>query len=574
MPTSSASPYSSLFLPTHNPSRLRRSSVPIFISSKPFSSNPRFANSGVRLFASIAEPSLQLSWVTPDPNPNNDYGGWAFSDSPVSQKKRGLPIFVIGGVGASVALVVAAIAYFSITRKGIRFQITSPLRAFDAILNTTDTKGNQSSTLDINESDGDPLVPEASSESEPIAISENVTPAFTEKLERVIIPVAVDSTQQEALSVLKKLKIIEDDVKADDLCTRREYVRWLVRMNSLLERDPRHRIIPSASLSGSVNAAFDDVTVQDLDFESIQALAEAGVVSSKLSQNSSYNGLDSEGQVCFSPDRFIPRRELIDWKAQLEYQVVPGITEQILTTTLGFMDVKGIALDVAPGFYMDMLAGDKSIIRKVFGQSRRFQPNKPSTKAQAAVALTSGRMAEAIRNELLRLKAESSARKVEIEVIRSELLDRGDIKRIWDEKLNEERIRGFEVEKAYHSALSDLEQEKVVQEKHFADNLKEKVAMDCQKQLLLSLKEEVNEMSEKLASERALYVAEQSNLQDMLSDLESKQEGILDTKSILEAEKEALRILRSWVEDEARKSQARAKVLEEVGRRWKWDNQS
>lgn len=31
------------------------------------------------------------------------------------------------------------------------------------------------------------------------------------------------------------------------------------------------------------------------------------------------------------------------------------------------MDLKGIALDAAPGLYMDMLAGDKSIIRKVFG---------------------------------------------------------------------------------------------------------------------------------------------------------------------------------------------------------------
>lgn len=31
---------------------------------------------------------------------------------------------------------------------------------------------------------------------------------------------------------------------------------------------------------------------------------------------------------------------------------------------------------------------------------------------------------------------------------------------------------------------------------------------------------------------------------------------------------------RSWVEDEARKSQARAKVLEELGRRWRWDGQA
>lgn len=33
-------------------------------------------------------------------------------------------------------------------------------------------------------------------------------------------------------------------------------------------------------------------------------------------------------------------------------------------------------------------------------------------------------------------------------------------------------------------------------------------------------------------------------------------------------------LCRSWVEDEARKNQARAKVLEEVGRRWKWDDQA
>ena len=173
-----------------------------------------------------------------------------------------------------------------------------------------------------------------------------------------------------------------------------------------------------------------------------------------------------------------------------------------------------------------------------------MQPNKPSIKAQAAVALTSGRMSEAIYTELLRLEAESSAKLAEMEDIKSELLDRGDIRRFWDEKLVEEKTRGFEVEKGYSAAVSDLEQEKIVQQKYFAEHLKEKAAMDCQKQLLLSLKDEVNEMSEKLAYERNTYVAEQCKLQDMLRDLQSNQEDLLDSKSILEAEKEALRILR------------------------------
>lgn len=153
-------------------------------------------------------------------------------------------------------------------------------------------------------------------------------------------------------------------------------------------------------------------------------------------------------------------------------------------------------------------------------------------------------MAEAISNELLRLEAESSARQAEMEALWSEMLERGDIKRPWAEKLNEEKARGLKVEKIYLSAVIDLEKERIIQEKHFADKLKEKAAMECQRQLLLSLNEEVNGMSEKLATEQTSYVAEKCNLRKMMSDLESKQEGILDTKSVRKAEIEAIRILR------------------------------
>lgn len=242
--------------------------------------------------------------------------------------------------------------------------------------------------------------------------------------------------------------------------------------------------------------------------------------------------------------------------------------------TVDYMDVKDISPLSSPGLFIDMLAGEKSILRKVFGQSKRLQPNKPSTRAQAAVALTSGRISKAVYNELARQEAEIISKQAESKEIRSELLDRGEIQKFWYEKMDEERKRALEVEKHYLSAINDLEQEKSVHGKYLAESLKEKAAMDCQRQLLSSLKEEVNEMSERLPSERATYVTEQCKLQEMLSDLQNKQEGMLDTKSILGAEIEALRILRSWVEDEAKKSQARAKVLEEVGKRWRWDDQA
>lgn len=178
------------------------------------------------------------------------------------------------------------------------------------------------------------------------------------------------------------------------------------------------------------------------------------------------------------------------------------------------------------------------------GQSNRFQPRKPSTKAQAAVALTSGRMENIISIELSRIKAENASKKIAMQEIRSELLEKGDIKQIWDKKMEEERIRGLRVEKAYLAVISDLEKEKTVKQKIADAFLNQKVALDCQKQILYNLKEEVNEMSGRLTAEKAKYIDERSNIATSLSDMLLKYEGLLDAKSILEAEIEALRILR------------------------------
>lgn len=239
---------------------------------------------------------------------------------------------------------------------------------------------------------------------------------------------------------------------------------------------------------------------------------------------------------------------------------------------IGFLDVKEISSDALVELFVDILADEKSIVRGVFGQSKRLQPTKPCTKAQAAVALTSGRMKEIIQAEISRLEAENVLRQIELQEVMSELLSRGDIKQYWERKIGEERSRGLEVEMDYRAAITALEQEKNFQETALAELVKQKAALDCQEQLLSSLKAEVTDMTEKLSCERAKIVEEQRGIQDIQHNLQVNFERLLDTKSILEAEVEALRILRSWVEDEARKSQARAKVLEEAGRRWKWDS--
>lgn len=578
MSSSSASPLS-LFVTAETSSSIphRSKTLTVFNSANPFLFMPRSAKPRIlRLSAALANGNLDISWLPPDPNSDN-YGGWAVVEAPQRKKKRkkdkGLHLSPIV-IGSSVAALLAAMACFSLYRKGFNFQFSNPLHSL-RFLSWDETNGDKSKTADSSECVEEEEVLDARIEDDTAASSEIANSAPVSKHERIVVPIAADSTQEEALSVLKKLKIIEDDVRSGDLCTRREYARWLVCTSLSLERNLKHRVDPSVELSGSVIGAFDDVRTEDPDFKYIQALAEAGIIPSKLSETvTSSESATRAGGFCFFPDSFLSRHDLINWKALVDYEFKPGILDQISRMTVDYMDVKEISPMSSPGLFMDMLAGEKSILRKVFGQSKRLQPNKPSTKAQAAVALTSGRISEAIYNELARQEAEIITRQAESKEIRSELLDRGEIQKFWYGKMDEERTRALEVEKLRLSAIDDLKQEKIVREKYQAESLKEKAAMDCQRQLLSSLKEEVNEMSERLPSERATYVTEQCKLQETLSDLQNKQEGLLDTKSILEAEIEALRILRSWVEDEARKSQARAKVLEEVGKRWKWDDQA
>lgn len=473
-------------------------------------------------------------------------------------------------VGASILVLLLIFSQFSVSRKGFRFR-GNALRGVIVSSETDETIGD-SIAVDASSVD---VVPQASSESASDVIDE-VVPLVTnhEKREekyvgRITVPVAVDSIQEESLSMLKKLKIIEDFVNADELCTRREYARWLARANLLLERKYKHKIVPSIAISGSTISAFDDVSVEDPDFLYIQSLAEAGIVLSKLSLD------DSSWQkgAKFSPERFISRQDLISWKAKLDYEVMPGLSEEISRNNLAFLDVREINPDAIVVLFKDLLAGDKSMIRTVFGQGKRFQPNKPCTTAQAAVALTSGRMEGAIHSELSRLEAECSLRQMAMVEIRSELQERGGIQKYWDEKFEEEKRRGVMVERSYVVAVQDFDQEKSVEENILAEYMKEKAAMDCQKQLLSSLKDEIDDMYERLEIERIKYIDEQQSVQKMRGDLQAKYDELLDKKSILEAEIEAVRILRSWIEDEARKSQTRAKVLEEAAKRWRWGQQ-
>lgn len=149
-----------------------------------------------------------------------------------------------------------------------------------------------------------------------------------------------------------------------------------------------------------------------------------------------------------------------------------------------------------------------------------------------------------IKSEISRLEAEYQSRLAEMEEIRTELIRRGEIQRIWDERFNKEKERGVEVERDFQAALLVLEKEKIAHKEALAEYMKQKAALDYQRQLLSSLRKEVDGMYDRLAIDRANILNEQRSLDEQSADLYNQQDAIVEAKSILEAEKEALRIVR------------------------------
>jgi len=180
----------------------------------------------------------------------------------------------------------------------------------------------------------------------------------------------------------------------------------------------------------------------------------------------------------------------------------------------------------------------------VTGNTRRLQPDKPVTKVQAAAALTSGRMKEAIQEELNRLEAENQAHLSVIAEIMEELISRGDIQQQWEEKMIKEQERALEVDNNLQHVLHELANERTDREEELADLLKERADLERQNQELINLRSEVDGMYDRLATENEEVMADQQTLENQLSDMTSKHQAVNEAKSYLEAEKEALTMLR------------------------------
>ena len=194
------------------------------------------------------------------------------------------------------------------------------------------------------------------------------------------VPTALRPYVEDVMS-LKDLNVQSTDDKAinsNTIINRRTYARWLVETyNKFHENTPAKQLRLGVETS---QPAFADVGNNDPDFPLIQGLAEAGIIPSPLTGNSSAS--------LFRPDTPLTREDLITWKLPLDMgKGLPKASIDNIKETWGFQDTTKIDTKAIQALYADFQNGEQPNVRRIFGYTTLFQPKKGVTLAEAIASL-------------------------------------------------------------------------------------------------------------------------------------------------------------------------------------------
>ncbi|KAL9317582.1 hypothetical protein ACSQ67_014099 [Phaseolus vulgaris] len=386
---------------------------------------------------------------------------------------------------------------------------------------------------------------------------------------KVLVPAVVDQGQGQALAALQALKVIEPDVQPSDLCTRREYARWLVSATSALSRKTNSKVYPAMYIDNVTELAFDDITPEDPDFSSIQGLAEAGLIESRLSRCHRQLFTDEHYvPFYFSPESPLSRQDLVSWKMVLEKRQFPEADGKMLYRLSGFIDANKIHSDALPALVADVSAGERGITALTFGYTRLFQPHKPVTKAQAAVALATGDAFDIVNEELPRIEAESMADKA-VAFHRALVAQvEKDINASFEQKLSIEREKINVVERMAKEATCELERLRAEREEDIISLIKERAAFESERVIFSRLRHEANDHLQNLMSDKVEIAYEKKRISKLRELAENEKKEIKRLLYELEVERKALSMARAWAEDEAKVVSAYAVGLERARDRW------
>ncbi len=177
---------------------------------------------------------------------------------------------------------------------------------------------------------------------------------------------------------VNKLGTVNFNNNGSNIIKRRTYARWLVETyNKFHENNSAKQLRLGVNTS---QPAFSDVSSNDPDFAIIQGLAEAGIIPSRLTGNSSAS--------LFRPDTPLTREDLVTWKVPLDMgKGLPKASLDNIKETWGFQDTTKINTKAIQALYADFQNGEQSNVRRVFGYTTLFQPKKGVTLAEAAASL-------------------------------------------------------------------------------------------------------------------------------------------------------------------------------------------
>lgn len=160
--------------------------------------------------------------------------------------------------------------------------------------------------------------------------------------------------------------------------TRGEFARWLITANNrYYADDPGKKIY---IINQTDQPAFNDVKPNHPDFAAIQSLAEAGLIPSRLTGDST--------SLLFRPDAPLIRQDLVTWKVPLDTrQSLPKASIKAIEESWGFQDAANIDSSAIRALYADFQNGDRANVKRMFGYTTLFQPKKPVTRAEAAASV-------------------------------------------------------------------------------------------------------------------------------------------------------------------------------------------
>jgi hypothetical protein len=190
------------------------------------------------------------------------------------------------------------------------------------------------------------------------------------------VPAALQPLVQEVLN----LGVIPaSEVQLEQPVTRRQFARWLMAVQQRLYHDQIERQVRPATRGSP--PVFTDVPRSDPDFSAIQGLAEAGMIPSRLTSPTA--------PTRFQPDQPLTRATLVTWKVSLDVSgTLPPATVADVEKTWGFQDAATLDPLALAALVADY-GHAPSTVRRVWGRTRLFLPQKMVSQAQALAALWS-----------------------------------------------------------------------------------------------------------------------------------------------------------------------------------------